>query len=123
MRRRSFAGPLLLVLFGCLFLWRNLHPEAPIFDLAARYWPFVLITWGIVRLAEVLVWRDRSGPSFSGGEVVLIVFLCVIGSGMWMGRQHGFRLIGGGLDMFGEQFDYTVSSQASASGMKRIAFE
>ena len=43
MRRRSFTGPLLLLLIGALFLWRNLHPEAPIFDLLAQYWPFVLI--------------------------------------------------------------------------------
>ena len=33
MRRRSFTGPLLLLLIGGLFLWRNLHPETPVFDL------------------------------------------------------------------------------------------
>jgi hypothetical protein len=123
MRRRSFSGPLLLLLIGCLFLWRNLHPEAPIFDVVSRYWPFVLIGWGVLRLAEVLIWRERTGPSFHGGEVVLIVFICVIGSGMWVGRQHGFRFAGGGLEMFGEQYDYNVSAQASASGMKRVTFE
>ena len=52
MRRRSFAGPLLLLLIGALFLWRNLHPEAPVFDLLALYWPFVLIAWGLLRLAK-----------------------------------------------------------------------
>ena len=31
--RRSFSGPLLLLAIGGLFLWHNLHPEAPIFDL------------------------------------------------------------------------------------------
>ena len=25
--RRSFAGPLMLLVIGSLFLWRNLHPE------------------------------------------------------------------------------------------------
>jgi hypothetical protein len=30
--RRSFSGPLLLLGIGGLFLWRNLHPEAPVFD-------------------------------------------------------------------------------------------
>ena len=56
MRRRSFTGPLLLLLIGALFLWRNLHPEAPVFDLLASYWPFVLIAWGLLRLIEALIW-------------------------------------------------------------------
>jgi len=32
-----------LVIIGGLFLWRNLHPDTPIFDLLAQYWPFILI--------------------------------------------------------------------------------
>jgi len=123
MRRRSFTGPLLLLLIGCLFLWRNLHPEAPVFDLVAQYWPFVLIAWGVIRLFEVVVWKERRGPSFSGGEVVLVVFICIIGTGLWQGRQHGFRFTTGGLDVFGETYDYPVSAQAPAAGMKRITFD
>jgi hypothetical protein len=123
MRRRSFTGPLLLLLIGCLFLWRNLHPEAPVFDVVAQYWPFVLIAWGVIRLFEVVVWRDRRVPSLTGGEVVLVVFICIIGSGMWQGRQHGFRFNTGGLDVFGETYDYPVSAEAPAAGMKHIAFD
>src|SRR6516225_4817577 len=76
MRRRSFTGPLLLLLIGAFFLWRNLHPEAPLFDMAAQYWPFVLIAWGLLRLIEVVALRHR-GPTFTGGEVVLVVFICI----------------------------------------------
>ena len=72
MRRRSVTGPLLLLLIGGLFLWRNLHPETPIFDLASQYWPFLLIAWGVLRLIEVVVSPARRGPAFSGGEVVLV---------------------------------------------------
>ena len=64
MRRRSFTGPLLLLLIGAFFLWRNLHPEAPLFDMAAQYWPFVLIAWGLLRLIEVVALRHR-GPTFA----------------------------------------------------------
>jgi hypothetical protein len=123
MRRRSLTGPLLLLIIGCLFLWRNLHPEAPVFDLVAQYWPFVLIAWGVMRLIEVVISRDHRGPSFSGGEVVMVVFLCIIGSAMWEGRLHGFRINTGGLDVFGETYDYPVSAQAPAAGMKRITFD
>ena len=67
--RRSFSGPLLLLAIGALFLWRNLHPEAPVFDLLAQYWPFVLIAWGLLRLIEGLIWhREGVRGSFTGGD-------------------------------------------------------
>ena len=81
--RRSFSGPLLLLAIGAFFLWRNLHPEAPVFDIVAQYWPFLLIAWGLLRLLEGLVWhRDGVRGSFTGGEIVLVVFICIAGSGI-----------------------------------------
>ena len=121
MRRRSFTGPLLLLMIGAFFLWHNLHPEAPLFDMAAQYWPFVLILWGVMRLVEVLVMRHR-GPTFTGGEIVLVVFICIVGSGLWEGHQHGLHYDFGGV-VLGESYDYPVSAHAEAQGMKRITFE
>src|SRR5262245_48665366 len=122
--RRSFAGPLLLLMVGSLFLWHNLHPEARIFDLVARYWPFVLIAWGLIRLVEVSIWRgQRLRGGFSGGEVVLIILICLAGSGIWAAREHAPRFVVGGLEFWGQQFDYPVSASISAAGMKRIVFE
>jgi hypothetical protein len=124
MRNRSLSGPLLLLLIGSLFLWRNLNPEAPVFDLVARYWPFVLIVWGLIRLVEVLLWRRHDWhSSFTGGEVVLVVLICIAGSGMSAAHQHGVHFINGGLDWWGSQYDYGVSAQAPAAGVKRIVFE
>ena len=122
--KRSISGPILLLAIGGLFLWRNLHPEAPIFELLAQYWPFVLIAWGLLRLIEALVWRENGvRGSFSGGEVVLIILICIAGSGIWTAREHGVRFMNGGLDFWGQQYDYPVSATASATGMKRIVFE
>src|ERR1044071_10106517 len=123
MRRRSVTGPLLLLLIGGLFLWRNLHPETPVFDMMSLYWPFVLIAWGVLRLVEVLLSRDRRYPRFTGGEVVLVVLICVVGSGLWEGRQHGLRFNPGGVDVFGETYDYPVSATAPSAGIARIVFE
>jgi hypothetical protein len=124
MRRRSVTGPLLLLAIGGLFLWRNLHPEAPIFDIVARYWPFVLIIWGFMRLIESLIWRSRGyRGGFSGGEVVLIVFICLIGAGMSEARQHGVHFAIRGLDIWGQQYDYPITARGSAAGMKRVVFE
>jgi DUF4097 and DUF4098 domain-containing protein YvlB len=114
----------LLLIIGGLFLWRNLHPETPIFDLMAQYWPFLLIAWGTIRLAEVLIWhREGVRGGFTGGEIVLVVMICLVGSGIWTAREHGTRFVVGGLDFWGQQFDFPVSATASAEGMKRIVFE
>ena len=123
MRRRSFTGPLLLLLIGGLLLWWNLHPGAAIFDLVSQYWPFVLIGWGLLRLVEVVAWRNRGYVTFTGGEVVLVVLICIAGSGLWAAREHGVHFYRGGLDVFGEQYDYPVTAQGPAAGMTRITFE
>src|ERR1035437_2963128 len=38
-------------------------------------------------------------------------------------RPHGFRFMRGGLDFWGQQYDFPVSATISAAGMKRIVFE
>lgn len=123
MRRRSFTGPLLLLIIGALFLWRNLHPEAPVFDLVAQYWPFVLIAWGLLRLIEVLAWRREGESSFTGGEIVLVVLICMAGLGVWGARQHGIHFNSRGMNWWGQEFDYSVSAQHPSAGAKRIVFE
>jgi hypothetical protein len=121
--RRSLTGPLLLLLIGALFLWRNLHPQAPIFDIIAQYWPFLLIVWGLMRLIEILVSRNRGHISFTGGEVVLVILICIAGSGLWEAHQHGFRFNTGGLEVFGEQYDYPVTAHAPTGGITRVTFD
>jgi hypothetical protein len=123
MRRRSVTGPILLLVIGSLFLWRNLHPETPIFDLLSIYWPFLLILWGVMRLIEVVVSPERRG-AFTGGEVVLVMMICVVGSGLWEGRQHGIHFNPGNFRVFGESYDYDISAQGQVTaGMKRVTFE
>ena len=123
MRPRSLTGPLLLLIVGALFLWRNLHPETPVFDLLSQYWPFLLIGWGLLRLVEVAVWRERRTGGFTGGEVVLVVLICAAGSLIWAARANGIHVDTRGLNWWGSSYDYQVDGTAPLGGAKRIVFE
>jgi hypothetical protein len=132
MRRRSLTGPLLLLIVGSLFLWKNLHPESNIFDLVALYWPFLLIGWGVLRLGETLIWNHQGYRSgLSGGEIALIVIICIAGSGFVQAHRSGWRITAEGLDIWGQEFNYPVGDAAdadkpillSAAGIKRIVLD
>src|SRR5579872_395192 len=128
--RRSVTGPFILILIGLAFLLRNMWAEVPLFQIISLYWPFILIAWGVLRLLEVLVEAARSKPlpsgGLSGGEVALIILLCIIGSGMYAADRHGVRLAPfgtTGLEMFGEQYDYHTTAEKPAAGAVHIVFE
>lgn len=127
MRPRSIIGPLLLVLIGALFLVNNLHPELPWIDLLSKYWPYLLIAWGGLRLIEVMVWwfLDKPvGRGVSGGEWVAIAFIVMIGTGLFV-TQHWWvqRPWIRGIEMFGETYDYPVNAEQAVGKTPRILIE
>ncbi len=85
-RSSIFAG-LLLILLGVLFLLHRYIPELGIGHLIARYWPVLLIIWGIAKLVDHLS-AQRTGharpPVLSGGEAVLLVLLVVVLGWIWV---------------------------------------
>lgn len=132
MRRTSLVAPLLLIGIGLLFLARNFYPELPLADYLARYWPFLLILWGALRLIEILVWAATEKPlpraGVSGGEWVLVVFLCIIGFSVHAVR--GFNtwwpragISVGGLEMFGESYEYPLGAEKPASKTPHVTIE
>ena len=89
MRRTSFVAPILLIAIGGLFLARNIYPEMPLLDWVSKYWPLILVGWGLLRIVEIVSWAASSKPlparGISGGEWVLIVFLCLFGASLHAG--------------------------------------
>jgi len=81
---RSIAGPVVLILMGLLFLGGTMgileiHSLGRLF---ARFWPALLILWGVIKLIEYEQ-AKRSGQMTRGigvGGVFLMLFL--IGSGL-----------------------------------------
>jgi DUF4097 and DUF4098 domain-containing protein YvlB len=132
MKRGSLVGPLLLIAIGALFLARNIFPDLPLLDFLSRYWPYLLIVWGGLRLAEVLMWASAGKPlpvyGVSGGEWMLVIFLCMVGLSInaargitsWLPRAN---LTMGGLDFFGESFDYNLSAEKPTSKTPRIVVQ
>ncbi len=133
MRRGSLVGPLLVIGIGVWFLINTLRPDLPLLDIAARFWPFVLIGWGVLRLLEIVVWAARRRPlpaaGISGGEWTLVVFLCLFGSGLYMANYyHPWRSLGvfgaNRVEIFGHTYDYGVpESKAPAGKATRLLVE
>lgn len=132
MRRGSLIAPLVLIAIGALFLINNLNPGLSVFATAGRYWPYILIGWGVLRALEILYTyqQGRRLPTagLSGGEWFLAVFLAFVGMGItgYSGFRDGFfpgRITMRGLDMFGESFDYPLSASIPAGDAKRILID
>jgi DUF4097 and DUF4098 domain-containing protein YvlB len=82
-RRRSFAGPLVLIALGVVFLMGTMGilSRARMWHLFANYWPALLIVWGLVKLIEHQQ-TQRAGLRSSGigaGGIFLAIMIVVFG--------------------------------------------
>jgi len=82
-RRRSFAGPVVLIILGVVFLLGNLHMLAwkSLGTWFAHYWPALLIVWGVIKLVEYQQ-AQREGtnpPGIGAGGIFLVVVVVVCG--------------------------------------------
>ena len=132
MRPRSLIGPLILIGLGGLFLVNNLRHDLPIMEMLARYWPFLLIGWGALRLIEVLYWSATNKPiperGISSGEWGLIVLIVIVGTAVLLGtraRDHwgSSRFTYRGLEVFGESFDYPMSGNSPCGKSPKIVID
>jgi DUF4097 and DUF4098 domain-containing protein YvlB len=131
MRRASIAGPIVLIVVGLLFLLRNFLPGLQLLDLVSHYWPYGLIAWGLLRLAEVIVWNQKGQlgrrHGVTGGEWVMVVFICLVGSSIFWGMKQrnvwGNRISLGAWELMGEAYDYPVSGNMTAGKTPRILID
>jgi len=82
-RHRSFAGPVVLIIIGTVFLMGTMRvlSVARLAHLFANYWPVLLILWGVIKLIEHQQ-AQREGTRASGigaGGVLLVVMIVVFG--------------------------------------------
>ena len=106
-RRRSFGSifwALVLVSMGGLLLARNLDYPIPIWQWLSVYWPVLIIGWGLLKVVDYYRLKDEGGSVFTGGEVVLLVFVLIIGTTFTAAANFGSGL--GFINVFGEDLDF-----------------
>jgi len=117
-RHRSFAGPLVLIIIGVVFLLGTMHvlSVGKLAHLFASYWPVLLILWGVIKIVEHQQARHQ-GSRASGigaGGVLLIVMIVVFGlianqleRVNWRGLRDEINIDDGDFNnMFGDTFNY-----------------
>ena len=83
--RRSLFGPVVLISIGIIFLLATTGrlPAREVFDIFAKYWPLLLILWGVAKLIDHQQAQKhgyRTAGMGSGG-VFLLILLTFIGLG------------------------------------------
>ena len=117
-RRRSIFGGILLILIGLIFLAHEFRPDIGIARIFERYWPLLLVIWGIALLFDHLL-ASRSGAprasAISGGEIALIIILLIVVAGFagvdWARRNSSdfdFGIDG----MFNHSYDWKTDLPA-----------
>ena len=83
-RRGSIFWALTLIAVGAIFLYHNFNPSLHPWQIIAKYWPIMIIFWGLSKLIDYLQSQAHPEttppPLFSGSEVVLLVLILAMGT-------------------------------------------
>ncbi len=87
-RRKSYAGAVVLILLGVIFLLQNFGVVSA-WHVYARWWPMIIILVGVIKLAEYYQAKNENaipaGVTF--GTIVLLFFVIV--SGLSISKAEG----------------------------------
>lgn len=120
--RYSITGPLLLIVVGVVFLLNAISPGFPLLHMLGTYWPYVLIAWGVIQLAEVVIRFGSNRPipvnGVSAGGWLVVVLICIFGfgayeasrTGSWW-QRNGFER---GMRAFGHQHEFSIETMQRA---------
>lgn len=121
---RSFAGPVVLIVLGIFFLMGNMGWIAwqDLGRWFARFWPALLILWGIIKLIEYQR-ASRAGVRARGigaGGILLLIFLVVTGLIAteayrldWVAIRDQMHIEGADMPWWGHTYSYEDSLEAS----------
>src|ERR1700728_441674 len=117
-RRRSFSGPIVLIVLGIVFLLGNLHMLSwtRIGTLFAHYWPLLLILWGVIKLIEHQQAQRDGLPARGIGAGGFFLVICIVVCGLiatqasrfnWGEIRDNMNIDGGDFhNIFGESYNF-----------------
>jgi hypothetical protein len=120
--RRSIAGPIVLIVIGTLLLLGNFHyiSWAMLARWFARYWPVLIILWGVIKLIEYLN-DQRHGlrpRGIGAGGVFLLVMLIIFGLGATSAERVNWNAISNDMDfdsdfgaLWGNSYNFSQTLQ------------
>ena len=75
---------LTLIAIGGLLLAHNMGYDIHAWPYILRYWPALLIGWGLLKFVDYFRFRHAGDnrPLFSGGEIALLILVICAGSAM-----------------------------------------
>jgi len=83
-RRGSIFWALTLIGVGAIFLWQNFNPTIHPWQIIAKFWPILIIFWGLSKLVDYIQAQahpEAAPPSlFSASEVILLLLILALGT-------------------------------------------
>jgi hypothetical protein len=83
-RRGSIFWALTLIGVGAIFLWQNFNPLIHPWQVIAKFWPILIIFWGLSKLVDFIQAHAHPEtvppPLFTASEVVLLVLILILGT-------------------------------------------
>ncbi len=132
-RRGSIFWALILIAIGVLFLYQNFNPAVHPWQIIAKFWPVLIIFWGLSKLVDFIRYRahpETAPPSlFSGSEVILLLLILVLGTIVSKAVLHPWREWGTnlGIDMgddwnslFTNSYTYTQTLSQTVGGQPHM---
>jgi DUF4097 and DUF4098 domain-containing protein YvlB len=83
-RRGTIFWALTLIGVGVIFLWQNFNPSIHPWQIIAKFWPILIIFWGLSKLIDYLQAQAHPEtvppPLFTSSEVVLLILILALGT-------------------------------------------
>ncbi len=123
-RRRSLAGPIILILLGVIFLLGNFHyiswPRLGYYF--SLYWPLLLILWGVIKLLEHMNDQRHGlpGRGIGAGGIFLLIILIVCGLAATAAHRVNWGAVQNEMDLdsefsglFGNTYNFSQTVEQS----------
>jgi hypothetical protein len=132
-RRGSIFWALTLIGVGVIFLLQNFNPSLHPWQLIAKYWPILIIFWGLSKLIDYVQAQAHPEttppPLFSGSEVVMLVLILVLGTLISKVVLHPWQQWGWHVDdddistLFSNTYTYDQTLSQPAKGEPQLVLD